>query len=244
MTMRLAALSVFALAPVVLISCMGPATTTAATSTGASALPATATGANVDETKVTQTLFVNNQNSAASDNNAGTEALPFLTVSQAAKAAQTLNQRGIGVKVYIEPGVYREDVAIAQTSKDTTAPIIFEGTSRGHVILAGSDDWSTGWQQTGTNLYQHPWPYTWGIAPYPQGWDGNTVLQDIVRRREMVFVNGHNLTQMLQYSDLTDYSFFADETAHTITMRLGTGITIDGATDRNRHPAADLHGVG
>jgi len=226
----LASLSAAALASVLLMSCMvTPATTTAATG-GASSLPATATGASVDETTATQTLFVSNQSASASDSNPGTEALPFLTVSKGAQAAQALNQRGTGVKVYIEPGIYREQVSLMQTSKDTSAPMIFEGTSRGKVILAGSDDWSTGWQQFGNNQYQRSWPYTWGLAPYPSGWAGNVVLQDIVRRREMVYVNGHNLTQMLQYSDLTDYSFFADETAHTIYLQLGPSLPMSGAT--------------
>lgn len=228
--MKLASVSAAALASVLLMSCMvTPATTTAATA-GASSLPATATGANVDETLATQVLFVNNQSASASDSNPGTEALPFLTVGQGTAAAQAFNQRGIGVKVYIEPGIYREQVSFMQTSKDTSAPVIFEGTSRGQAILAGSDNWSTGWQQFGNNQYQHPWPYAWGLAPYPQGWAGNTVLQDIVRRREMIYVNGHNMTQVLQYSDLTDDSFFADENAHTIYLQLGSGLTMSGAT--------------
>jgi parallel beta-helix repeat protein len=233
---KLVSLSGAALSCVFLASCMfGPATTTAATS-GASSLPAAATGANIDESKATQTLFVNNRSGSASDGNPGTEALPFRTVAQGARAAQTLNQRGIGVKVYIQPGIYREQVTLTQTSKDTGAPIIFEGTSRGNVILSGSDDWSGGWQPVSNNVYGRNWPYVWGVAPYPQGWDGNTVLQDIVRRREMVYVNGHNMTQVLQFSDLADYSFFADENAHTIYLRLGPGLTIDSTIEVGIRP--------
>ena len=110
---KLVSLSGAALSCVFLASCMfGPATTTAATS-GASSLPAAATGANIDESKATQTLFVNNRSGSASDGNPGTEALPFRTVAQGARAAQTLNQRGIGVKVYIQPGIYREQIGRA-----------------------------------------------------------------------------------------------------------------------------------
>ena len=226
--MKFASFSVVTFACVLLISCMSAPTHAA--STGAASLPAAATGAKVDETQVQQTLFVNNQNAAASDSNPGTESQPFLTVAQGARAAQSLNLRGIGVKVYIEPGTYREQVTLMQTSKDTAAPIIFEGTARGKVILDGADVWNSGWQQTGTNLYQHAWPYAWGLAPYPQGWAGQTVLQDIVRRREMVFINGHNLTQVLQYSDLTDYSFFADENAQVLWVQLGSSLAIPGST--------------
>ena len=222
-------LSALVLASALLASCMlGPASTDAATA-GAASLPAPATGANVDESKIQKTLFVDNQNAAASDANSGTEAMPFLTVSQAARVAAVNNAQGIGTKVYIKPGTYREFVSLPQTGNETPAPTVFEGTVKGSVILSGSDVWNTGWQQAGGNVYQHAWPYTWGIAPYPQGWDGNTVLQDIVRRREMVIVNGHNLTQALQYSALTDYSFFADENAHLLYVQLGPSIPMAGA---------------
>jgi len=209
-------------------SCIAPAVTKAA-SVGASALPAPATGASIDESKVQQVLFVNNQSPSAADSNPGTEALPFMTVSHAALIAQSLNARSTGVKVYIAPGTYRELVSLPQTGKETSAPMVFEGTVRGQVILSGSDVWS-GWTQTSNNVYQHNWPYAWGIAPYPRGWDGNTTLQDIVRRREMVYVNGHNMAQVLQYSDLTDYTFFADENAHIIYLQLGAGISMSDAT--------------
>jgi len=198
-------------------------------SAGAAQPQATASGASIDETKVQQTLFVNNQSPAASDSNPGTEAKPFLTVSQGARVAQANNEKGIGTKVYIEPGVYRETVSIPQSGKETTAPFVLEGTDRGDVILAGSDVW-TGWQTIAPNLYQHPWPYHWGLAPYPQGWTGNTQLQDIVRRREMIYVNGHPMTQVLAYSALTDYSFFADENANQVYLQLGSNMTMNGAT--------------
>ena len=229
--MKLASLSAITMGSALLVSCMfAPATTTAA-SVGASGLPAEATGANVDETKVQQILFVDNQSSAASDSNPGTEAQPFLTVSQGAIAAAANNANGIGTKVYIEPGIYREAVSLPQTGQETDAPLIFEGTVRGSVILSGSDVWpASEWIQTGQDKYQHTWPYTWGLAPYPAGWAGNTVLQDIVRRREMIYVNGTNINQVLQYSDLTNNTFFADETAHTLTLQLGPALPMDNST--------------
>ena len=228
--MKLASLTVIALGSLLLASCMlSPSSTHADNAAGAAPPQATATGASIDESLVQQILFVNNQSGVASDNNPGTEALPFKTVSQGAKVAQANNERGIGTKVYIAPGVYRELVSLPQSGKETTAPCILEGTSRGTVILSGSDVW-TGWLTIAPNLYQHPWPYTWGIAPYPQGWDGNTVLEDIVRRREMIFVNGHPMTQVLDYSALTDYSFYADETAHQVYLQLGPSLSMTGAT--------------
>ena len=229
--MKLASFSAITMGSVLLVSCMFAPTTTTAASVGALGLPAAATGANVDETKVQQILFVNNQNPAASDSNPGTEAQPFLTVSQAAIVAQANNANGIGTKVYIEPGIYREAVSLPQTGNETDAPLIFEGTVRGSVILSGSDVWpASEWTQTGPYTYQHNWPYNWGLAQYPAGWAGNIVLQDIVRRREMVYVNGNNINQVLQYSDLTNYTFFADDTAHTLTLQLGPNLPMSGST--------------
>jgi parallel beta-helix repeat protein len=196
---------------------------------GAALPQLTATGASIDETRVQQTLYVNNQAAGASDSNPGTEAQPFRTISRGAKVAQANNEKGIGTKVAIAAGVYRELVSLPQSGKETNAPFILEGASRGSVIVSGSDVWS-GWQTIAPNLYQHPWPYSWGLAPYPPGWAGNTVLQDIVRRREMIFVNGHPMMQVLQYSALTDYSFYADETGRQVYLQLGPSVSMDGAT--------------
>jgi hypothetical protein len=46
----------------------------------------------------------------------------------------------------------------------------------------------------------------------------------------MVFVDRHNLTQVLQASALTDYSFFADEASNTLTLQLGVSLPMDTAT--------------
>jgi hypothetical protein len=187
---------------------------------GSVRLPSAAAAVQIPEGQVQQTFFVDNQSSAASDQNPGTEALPFQTISRGAQVAQSNNEQGIGTKIYIKPGIYREQVMLPQSGKETNAPMIFEGTVQGRVILSGSDIWGN-WQPTGDRLYQHAWPYHWGLAPYPQGWAGNVTLAPIVRRREMVFMNGRALGQVLKFSDLTDYSFYADEDRGVIYLKFG-----------------------
>jgi parallel beta-helix repeat protein len=193
-------------------------------------LPRAVAAVQIPEDQVQQTFFVDNQSPAASDQNPGTEALPFQTISRGAQVAQSNNEQRIGTKIYVKPGVYREQVTLSQSRQETDAPIIFEGTVPGNVILSGSDIWGN-WQLTGERLYQHAWPYRWGLAPYPRGWAGNVTLAPIVRRREMVFINGHALAQVLNFSDITDYSFYADEDHGLIYVKSGPVLPLDDSTE-------------
>lgn len=165
----------------------------------------------VPEERVTVVLIVDAQQSQASDNNSGTTSLPLKTISKAAALAVQNNRNGIGTKVLIYPGIYRERVIIGVSSKDTDAPIVFEAKTKGTAILSGSDVWDNWEPQAGTSIYTHPWPYMWGFTPYPASWAGQVVLQPIVRRREMVFVNGSTSEQVLSRQELRAGSFYIDE---------------------------------
>jgi hypothetical protein len=197
---------------------------------GSVTLPSAAAAAQPPEDQVQQTFFVDNQSNSASDQNPGTEALPFQTISRGAQVAQSNNEQSIGTKIYIKPGVYREQVTLPASGMETDAPIIFEGTVPGSVILSGSDVWGN-WQPIGDHLYQHAWPYHWGLAAYPPGWAGNVTLDPIVRRREMVILNSHPLSQVLNYSDLSDFNFYADEGRGILYIKLGRDSTLDDSTE-------------
>jgi hypothetical protein len=197
---------------------------------GSVTLPSAATAVQLPEDRVQQTFFVDNQSTSASDQNPGTEALPFQTISRGAEVAQLNNEQSIGTKIYIKPGVYREQVMLSVSEMETDAPIIFEGTVPRSVIVSGSDVWGS-WQPIGDHLYQHAWPYHWGLAPYPRGWAGNVTLDPIVRRREMIIINGRSLSQVLNYSDLTDFSFYADEGSGILYIKLGRDMTLDDSTE-------------
>ena len=91
--------------------------------------------------------------------------------------------------------------------------VVFEAKEKGSVVLTGSEIW-TDWQKTeNPNIYIHHWPFKWGFTTAPSSWEGHVKLKPIVQRREMVFVNGTSLTQVLALSELNMQlgTFFIDE---------------------------------
>ena len=188
-----------------------------------------ALGARVDETAATVNLTVNPAAAAASDANSGTEARPLRTIARAAALAMDYNRRGVGVRVQIAPGVYRESVILPGTEGDTSAPIIFEA-AKGSATISGSDLW-TGWRAgSPAGIYAHDWPHAWGVVPYPAGWDCCVVLPDRVRRREMIFVNGIRLSQVLSKDALRPGSFFVSEASRQVFVQPPSAVAMDDAT--------------
>jgi len=169
-------------------------------------------------------LSVNQSSPVASDSNPGTSALPFLTIHGAAAQAVKNRDQGSGTLISIAPGVYREAIQIGPPASNTTsAPIVFASAGQGPVVVSGADVW-TNWQPVDPVTYSAPWPYQWGLAPYPTGWQGQVVLPDIVRRREMIFVDGIPLQQVLTQSALNYGTFFVDETAGIVYIRPTPGL--------------------
>ncbi len=148
--------------------------------------------ANVNESLETAFLYVDGVN--GSDSNPGTQAEPFQTIGKATTVALANNQKGIGTRVTINPATYREAITVKSNSKSTSLPITLEAATKSTVEVSGSDVW-TGWQPYSGNssIYTHAWPYAWGLCPTTAG---SPFEQDIVLRREMIFVNGTNLTQV------------------------------------------------
>jgi hypothetical protein len=152
--------------------------------------------ANVDESQETAVVYVDAVK--GSDSNPGTKSQPLQTINAAASLAITNNYAGIGTRVIINPGMYRESIAMTVSGHDTTFPMTFQAVTAGTVILSGADIW-TGWKATKGNpqVYLNSWPYKWGLCPLDTGSDQAPPEEDIVRRREMVLVNGVLLTQVL-----------------------------------------------
>jgi len=181
--------------------------------------------ANVDESQETKTLYVDAH--SGSDSNPGTQQSPLKTVGAAAAAAVTNNHAGLGTKVIINPGVYRESVSLTPSSRDTALPITFQAATAGTAIISGADVWS-GWQSAGGNLYSHSWSNNWGLC----GLDGAGAPneEDIVRRREMIFVNGTALTQVMTQSAMRVSTFFVDDSHGTVYLWPPTGTNMSSAT--------------
>jgi len=183
-----------------------------------------------------ETAFVYVDGNVGSDSNPGTQALPFKTVGKGASVAMSNNQNGIGTRVTINPAIYREAITLNHSSSNTSLPITIEAAGTGGVQISGADVW-TGWQPLSgnANIYTHAWPYAWGLCPTTAG---SPFEQDIVLRREMIFVNGTMLTQVLSLPALIEGTFLVDESSGTayIFPPLGTNIgsaTVEVSTRNN-----------
>lgn len=162
----------------------------------------------------------------ASGKNPGTRTLPFKTINQAVAVALANNINSVATKIAIKAGTYRESISMPMNGHETSAAIIFE--AEGQVIISGSDIWK-GWQRQDNNSYTHSWPYKWGLAAIPAGWEPQVTVRNIVRRREMVFVNGAPLDQVLSYSQMKAGSFCVDENAAQIYITPPDGTNMETA---------------
>ena len=164
----------------------------------------------VDENAVSQNIYVNPNLSNASDSNPGSEILPLKTLEAAAKIVNKNIQNNIGTRVVISPGIYRESIRIVNNNNKENSPIILEAKETGSVIISGSDIWED-WQQypQNTKLYTHYWPYNWGVADNP--WQDKIEVPEIVRRKEIIFINGKLLKQKLSLNELTPGTFYVSE---------------------------------
>src|SRR5579872_1075339 len=181
--------------------------------------------ANINEGLETAFLYVDPN---GSDSNSGSQSHPLKTIGKAASLAQTNNQNGIGTRVTINPGTYRESITLTHNNKDTTMPITFEAATNGTVIVSGSTLY-TGWAKYASNnsIYTNSWTNNWGTCsqltscPYQQ---------NIMMRREMVAVNGTVLTQVMSIPQMLAGTFYVDESSNLIYVWPPSGTTMSTAT--------------
>jgi len=185
--------------------------------------------ANVDETLETKTVYVDA--SKGSDSNPGTKSLPYKTVGFAIGVATTNNQSNIGTKVIVNPGTYREALTMDFSYKDTSLPITIQAATTGQAIISGADVW-TGWTvYSGNNsIYTKSWTNKWGLCELDSGSGTPPPEEDVVRRREMVLVNGVNMTQVMTLSAMRVGTLFVDENKGKIYLWPPAGTNINTAT--------------
>jgi hypothetical protein len=188
----------------------------------AQVIPTAALSSVITPARAQRVIYVDNQNPAAADSNPGTQAAPLKSITAAANQAIVDNKQNIATRVIINPGTYRETLTLNRTTGETDAPISFEAAQAGTVILDGADIW-TGWQGTAdATVFTHPWSGKWGAAATPNGWP---TTPELMRRREILFVNGKLMTPVLSQAALVDNSFFVDDTAGQVYMKLPAGKT-------------------
>jgi hypothetical protein len=187
----------------------------------------TASGqATVNESLETATVYVDA--AKGSDSNSGTQSQPFKTIGAAAALAQSNNQSGIGTRVTINPGTYRESMKLIHNNKDTSLPITFQAATNGSVIVSGATVY-TGWQKYDSNpsIYSDSWTNTWGVCPQLSTCP---FQQDIMMRQEMVVVNGVALTQVLSMTQMVPGTFYIDQSGGRIYIWPSVTIDMNSAT--------------
>jgi len=183
------------------------------------------TQANVNEGLETASIYVDA--SHGNDNNNGAKATPLKTIQAAVKMATSNNEAGVGTRVVINPGTYRESVMLINTRRSTSKPMTFEAATNGTVVVSGADTISSWTPYKGTStVYQASWPYNFGMCPVLAG----PPQQDIVLRREMLIVNGTPLTQVLSLSSLLPGTFFVDTSHSLVYMYPPAGTNVGTAT--------------
>src|SRR5450432_3513176 len=177
----------------------------------------------VNESLETSFLYVDA--AKGSDFNPGTQSQPLKTISAASAIANVSNYHSIGTHVFINPGLYRETVSIMGNQYNTALPVTFEGVGKG-AIISGAVPY-TNWQSYSGNaaVYTAPWANKWGFCPANA--DGTSPFeQEIVLRREMIFVNGSPLTQVLTLGQMQSGTFAVSETANMIYIWPAVGVDI------------------
>ncbi len=170
--------------------------------------------ATVNESLETAFIYVDGTN--GSDSNPGTQTLPLKTIGASILIATANNVAGIGTRVIVNPGTYREVLTVASAPNQGSMPMTFQAATNGTVLISGAVQY-TGWSAyTGnSSIFTASWPNQWGYCAA----DGNGAPYEpqIVLRREMVFVNGAQMTQVLSLAEMIyPGSFFVDETHSTI----------------------------
>ena len=182
--------------------------------------------ATVNENLETVSIYVDGIN--GSDSNPGTKTLPLKTIGAGVSMAVTNNHNSIGSRVIINPATYRESITIGSGSRSTSLPMTFEAATNGTVIVSGADVW-TGWTPYSGNsqIYTQSWPYHWGLCP---GDPGAPTEQDIILRREMIFVNRKPMTEVLSLNSMQPGTFFPDESNSTVYVWPPAGTNMSTAT--------------
>jgi hypothetical protein len=171
-----------------------------------------------------ETAFIYVDTNTGLDSNPGTKSQPLKTIGASAAMATNNNHSGIGSRIIINPGTYRESFSVSHGTRSTNLPMTFEAATNGTVFVSGTDVW-TGWVPYSGNskIYTQVWHYRWGLCTTSPT---APTQQDIVRRREMIVVNGKPLTEVLSLTAMRAGTFFPDEGSSTVYVwpRSGTNM--------------------
>jgi hypothetical protein len=172
-----------------------------------------------------ETAFIYVDANTGKDSNLGTQSQPLKTIQAAALIASKNNKNNIGTRVILNPGTYRESAQYNARTGNTSAPITFQAAEPGTAILSGSDIY-TGWRPSG-NVFTHRWTSLGDTCALPKNWPN---MWPIARRREMVFVNGTPLTQVISSDEIIEGTFYVDDAGGQISVWPPSGTNMSTAT--------------
>jgi len=147
----------------------------------------------------------------ASDDNAGTAAMPWKTISRAAEVLQP------GDTVTVHEGVYREYVQPKRSGKEG-APIAYRAADGERVIITGADvidDWVL---DEGDDPVWRKSPWTLKRPTHP-----NNERHRLIGRCEQVIVDGGPSQQVLTRPEMSPGTFCADTDAKVLYVWLKDG---------------------
>ena len=158
--------------------------------------------------------------------------------------ARRIASNGTNVTLIIPPGIYRESIVVKDWGEGA-GTLTLQAERKGETIITGTDVW-TEWVKDG-DVYVHDWPYRWGLVTWPKGWRAKD-NKPIIRRREMVFVDGVLMRQVIRRDRLRRGSFFVDETHRALLLKLPVGVDmgrakIEVSVRSNLLTIADMKGV-
>ncbi|WP_276748277.1 right-handed parallel beta-helix repeat-containing protein [Chlorogloeopsis fritschii] len=160
------------------------------------------TGANIDESKVSQIIYVS-KSTEASDTNDGSQKNPLLTIGAALEKARGYLSQGISTKIALSADVYREgslkiDYRFPKVPDGVV--LVIEGQGSTPTVIKGSElvplsAWTPTMKTDKGLIYRIPWNYDFGNNGGPYGKYGPKNI--LAHRRELVFVNGKQQRQVL-----------------------------------------------
>lgn len=141
----------------------------------------------------------------AADANPGTSERPLETISRALVIADSENAVGRPVHIVVHPGVYRESLVVERSQQTTDASLVIESAVPHKAVVSGSAVWKR-WSRTRQrHVYRHRWRFQWGLSPIPEHWAPIAETLEnhpVLRRRELVFLDGVPLRQKLRRREL------------------------------------------
>lgn len=196
-------------------------------------------GASINESSVTRTLYAAPKPKGKDGNSGATKDTP-VTLTKAISLIGTQNTR-----IILLDGDYRGSYtldlcAVRGCGESTVASniVIFQAKNAGKAVISGSDQYYydsskpdiSRISSEGAGKFSLLWAPQppWGLGGEIYKFDTNTTNYN--RRREMVFVNGKRLMQVLSYNELSPSTFYVDEGEHKIIFQPPVGVTLSSNT--------------